>query len=307
MTIDLEYDEVARDLGQSVRGFCDRHRGAIEGAGGTVSDDLWRGLADLGVLGLANEAGTAMIAAATMEALGSAGFPGPLAATFVATRLLDEERSRRIAGGEALVSLGTPPLMPWASVAKVFIEVAEDRAWLARPTGAVEPVETLAAEPWGRCSLERTDDLGDPSAALAFGDVALSAYLVGAGEQLLTVATSYAANRVQFGRSIGAFQAVSHPLADCAMHLAAARVLARIAAYELDLTDVAHRAGAATARLSATRAALTTAYQAHQTVGALGFTVEGPVGRLAHRIRQCSLLAPGPTATRRAVLSALPI
>jgi alkylation response protein AidB-like acyl-CoA dehydrogenase len=307
MSMDLEYDDVARDLAESVRRFVARHRDAVDRLGGDLSHELWRGLADLGVLGLALEEGGALLTAAAMEALGAAGFPGPLVATFTVSRLLGVERSRAIVAGEALVSFGSPPLMPWAPIANVFVELDENGSWLAELVGHIEPVETLAGEPWGRCALARVTSLGEPGQALALGDVALAAYLVGAGEQLLTTATSYAAERVQFGRAIGGFQAVSHPLADCAMQLAAAMVIARVAAYELDCGQSSAREQAAIARLSATRAAMTTAYRAHQTVGALGFTVEGPIGRLAHRIRQSSLLAPGPGAARREVLAGLAI
>jgi hypothetical protein len=305
MGIDLEYDGVARELADSVQHFVHDHDQGIAAAGGAVDLILWRALADLGVLSLANEDDAPLLVGATMEVLGAAGFPGPLVATFIATRLLSGETADQLSSGRDLVSLGEPPLMPWAPVAGVFValELDGERAWLARAGEPPEPVDTLAGEPWGRCTLDRVSDLGDASAALALGDVALCAYLVGAGERLLDLATAHAAQRVQFGRAIGDFQAVSHPLADCAMRLAAARALTRMAAYGLHQGEPAARGRLAAARLSATAAALGTAYQAHQTFGALGFTVEGPVARLAARVRQCTLLPPGPVAARRTVLA----
>ncbi|HEY6377846.1 MAG TPA: acyl-CoA dehydrogenase family protein [Candidatus Dormibacteraeota bacterium] len=307
MSIDLEYDGVGREVADSVRRFVRDHDRAITEAGGSPDAPLWRALADLGVLGLAREEEAPLLIAATMEALGASGFPGPLVATFTATRLLSGETAEDLTSGQGLVSLGVPPLMPWAPVATVHVELDADgtRAWLARVRGSVEAVETLAGEPWGRCTLDRVTDLGDAGPALALGEVALCAYLVGAAERLLDVATSHAGDRMQFGRPIGDFQAVSHPLADCAMRLAAARALTRIAAYELAQGAPQAAARIATARLSATGAALATAYRAHQTLGALAFTVEGPVGRLAARVRQCTLLPPGVVAARRRVLTGL--
>ena len=114
-------------------------------------------------------------------------------------------------------------------------------------------------------------------------------YLVGEADHLLTTAARYAADRVQFKNPIGNFQAVAHPLADCHVRLSAARTVTRIAAHAIDTGDQHAPAAAATARRSATKAALGTAYQVHQTYGAIGFTVEGPVGNRSAKIRQTSL------------------
>jgi alkylation response protein AidB-like acyl-CoA dehydrogenase len=73
----------------------------------------------------------------------------------------------------------------------------------------------------------------------------------------------------------------------------AARTLARIAAHTIDAGAVAPLGAAATARRSATRAALDAAFQVHQAYGAMGFTVEGPVGNRSAKIRQTSLAGRG--------------
>jgi alkylation response protein AidB-like acyl-CoA dehydrogenase len=89
--------------------------------------------------------------------------------------------------------------------------------------------------------------------------------------------------RTQFGRAIGEFQAVSHPLANASLRLRAAHALVLSGAGAHDSSSPAL---AAAARLSATRAVLDAAHTAHQTFGALGITIEGPVFALARRIRQ---------------------
>jgi alkylation response protein AidB-like acyl-CoA dehydrogenase len=143
------------------------------------------------------------------------------------------------------------------------------------------------------------------SRAAVVGDVAVAAYLVGAATHLVTITSQWLRDRVQFGRAIGEFQSLAHPLVDVAIRTRAARALTRIAAYSADSTDdVTASPQAATARLSATRAAVDATYRAHQSFGAVGFTVEGPVARVGQRIRQVSLYPPGPRAAYQAVLSA---
>ena len=306
--LDLSYDAEQNALAVSVRGVVarthvdgDDERGYPQG--------LWKGLAELGVLGLATPegGGGAQEIAAVMEVLGEAAAPGPLVPTFMAAQLTGEPERGRIANGDSVASVGSPPLLPWAPVADVFVELEMDAAWIARPAGDVEVVETLAGEPWGRVELERLAPVDDASRrrGLVIGDVAVAAYLVGAADHLVAITSQWLQDRVQFGRPIGQFQSLAHPLADVAIRTRAARALTRIAAFAADSPDVESAASAAaTARLSATRAAVDAAYRAHQSFGALGYTVEGPVARVAQRARQVSLHPPGPAAARQLALAA---
>jgi alkylation response protein AidB-like acyl-CoA dehydrogenase len=307
--IDLEYDADQSALAATVRRWCEHHAtdAVVRELDGQFPRPLWGGLAELGVLGLgtAEGGGGALEIAAAMEQLGAANVPGPLAATFVATHVLPPDDRIAVAGGEVVVSVGAPPLMPWAPVASVFIELDGEAAWRAHAESTMEPVETLGGEPWGRVTLGRAERLDGVSRALAVGDVALGAYLAGAGGRLLHVATDYARDRVQFGRPIGDFQGVSHRLADVHLRLTAAGHLVRLAAHALDSGSADAVRDAARARLSATRAGLDAAYTAHQTLGAMGFTVEGPVAGVARRIRHVSLLPPGPARAREVVLARL--
>jgi alkylation response protein AidB-like acyl-CoA dehydrogenase len=295
MTLDLEFDDVDAELAASVRRYCDDHvdATAIDVDGATT--DFWKGLAQLGILGLATPEGgggvTTVVAA--MEELGRANVPGPLVGTFLALQLVDEPTRRPIADGEVLVAVAAGSRVPWLPVAGTVIELDGTRAHLVRPVGEVEVVETLAGEPWGSCQLERVAELGPADTAIAVADVALAAYLTANAGFLLHNAAAYAADRIQFRKPIGTFQAVAHPLADCFIQLAASRTLARIGAHALDTGADDAGAAAAAARLSATRAALQTAFQTHQTYGAMGFTVEGPIGTRSARIQQTSMFPPG--------------
>jgi hypothetical protein len=250
-------------------------------------------MAELGVLALATPDGDggACELVAAVEALGRAVFPGPLLGTLCAAQLLPPRERDAVIRGEAVVSLGSPPLLAWAPVAQLFVEIEGDLAFLARPRGAIEPIETLGAEPWGRALLERTLPLGDARRALALHDIALAAYLAAAGTRLIEDAAEHARTRKQFGRAIGEFQAVAHPLAECWVRLGGAATLARAAAFRFDGSGPGAPApgalaAAGAARLSAARAALEAAHVAHQVFGAIGITLEGPVFHVSRRIRQ---------------------
>ena len=163
------------------------------------------------------------------------------------------------------------------------------------------------ASPGGGPSWRGWRPLGDATTAVALGQTAAAAYLAGAAQNLVEIASQYAKDRVQFNRPIATFQAISHPLASCSVAVSASRILARAAACALDNRDPDAPAAAARARLSATASATAAAYQAHQTFGAIGFTIEGPVAHVSLRIRQLSL-QPVPQASARArVLESLGI
>lgn len=289
--IDLDYDDVDAAFGDSVAGLCESKLARPVGETAEWSRDWWHALAELGVLGLTTPdgGGTVTTVSAVMEAFGAADAPGPLVETFIALQLLGEPDVAAVVSGEAVATVKTAEAIAWLPLASIVIEFDGDRAYRARPSGAVTAIGSLAGEPWGRAALERLDDLGDAGHASAVGDVAAAAYLVGEATHLLSNAARYAADRVQFKHAIGNFQAIAHPLADCHLRLAAARTTTRTAAHAIDTCGQHAPAAAATARRSATRAALETAYHVHQTYGAMGFTVEGPIGNRSAKIRQISL------------------
>ena len=308
MSVDLAWDDGQQAIVDALGQFC-RDRCGDE-VTRTQSDAfptaLWSELAGLGVLAIGTpegDGGPCEIAAA-MEALGRAVFPGPLVASFFATQILPPEERCAVADGQAVVSMGTPPLMPWAPHATLFIELARGRAWLARSRTerpiAVE--STLGGEPWGQVSLERERELEGAARAHSIAQMALAAYLAAAGQRLVADAAEHARTRTQFGRAIGEFQAVAHPLADCHMRLSAAVTLARAAACELREGGDRTAALCAGARLSASAAALEAAHACHQVFGAIGITLEGPAFHVSRRIRQVASLPPGAAPARGAVL-----
>ncbi|MEN8183604.1 MAG: acyl-CoA dehydrogenase family protein [Myxococcota bacterium] len=307
MSLDLAWDDAQEAIGSAVSRFCADHEVEAIARRGDLPLELWRGLAELGVLGLASadgEGGTMELVAA-LEALGREGFPGPLAATFFATQVLPADDRRRVSEGEVLVSLGAPPLLPWAPRAGLFLELDGERVYRAQARGCVQPVDTLGAEPWGRVALEREQELDGGLRAHCVFDVALAALLAASGCRLVEAGSEYARARRQFGRAIGEFQAVAHPLADCAIRLEAATALARFAAEAVDADASGARVAAAAARLSAGGAALEASAVVHQVFGAVGITTEGPIFHITRHIRQLASLPPGEAAARRALVADL--
>jgi len=310
VSLDLDFDDGQQALADAVAQFC-RDRcddDAVRAQAGALPQAAWRELAGLGVLGIGvpEGEGGALELAAAMEALGQAVFPGPLVATVFAARVLPEAERRRVVAGESVACVATPPELPFAPLADVFVEVdpSGERAWLAAPSSSLEEVATLGGEPWGRGGLDRGVELLGVSAAMAAADVARAAYLAAAGRRLIEDAAGHARVRKQFGRAIGEFQAVAHPLADSAIALDGARILSRSAAHWLDAGDEAGAAWASAARLSAVRAAVDAIHVAHQVFGAIGITLEGPAFHVTRRIRQVASAPPSDAGARPAVLAA---
>ncbi len=311
MGLDLDFDDAQQAIHASTSQLCrDRcSEGVVKAASGTFAFGLWKAMAELGVLALATpdgEGGACELIAA-LEALGRAVFPGPLLGSICAAQLLPPREREAVVRGEAVVSLGSPPLLPWAPAAGLFVEIDGKFAFLARPRGPIEPVETLGGEPWGRVELVRSAPLGDARRALALHDIALAAYLAAAGTRLIEDTAEHARTRKQFGRAIGEFQAVAHPLADGWVQLAGTATLARAAAFRFDrgkqTPEGEMLAAAGAARLSAARAAVRAAQICHQVFGAVGITLEGPVFHISRRIRQLAS-DPGREAPARAALLA---
>ena len=109
----------------------------------------------------------------------------------------------------------------------------------------------------------------------------------GAMERLLTLATEWATERVQFGQRIFDFQGVSFPLADSAADASAARLLTREAAWLADSgadPKVVH-AKASIAKLFASEAAFRCADRVVQVFGGRGYMRDFPAERFFRELR----------------------
>ena len=310
MSIDLDFNPEQEALGEAIAQFCgDRWTDEdARGAGPEFPGSLWRELAGLGVLsaGAPGEESGALEVCAAMEALGAALFPGPLVGSFLAQQVLPSREASAIAEGRALVCFGSPPLLPWAREADLFIECAGGELYSAEPAGPVRGEPSPDGDAWGRVEFERGAALPHAARGLALAEIARAAYLAAAGRRLIAEAAEHARTRKQFGRAIGEFQAVAHPLADAHMRLEAARLLARTAACAFEDGDADRGLkSASTARLSAAGAALDAIHVGHQIFGAVGITVDGPAFYITRRIRSLVAHPPGSELARASQCDAL--
>ena len=107
----------------------------------------------------------------------------------------------------------------------------------------------------------------------------VAANCLGRAERALEHAKQWAVDRVQFGQQIGKFQGVAFKLADMAMELRAAELLALEAAWKLDqkkATDM----DMAIAKLKATEMLAMVADEALQIHGGMGLMTEMPLERI---------------------------
>ena len=142
------------------------------------------------------------------------------------------------------------------------------------PMSAVDFADA-PARPLGGDAVDRLATIG---ALLAAADA------VGAAGRMLDDACAYAAERRQFGRPIGSFQALRHLLADLYVRQASSwsSVLYAAAALDEGAGDAARTASIAKAYVS--RAAREVAHGAMQVFGGIAVTAEHPAHRYLRRI-----------------------
>ena len=110
--------------------------------------------------------------------------------------------------------------------------------------------------------------------ALDIGLAALCAEAVGIMKATLDATVDYLRTRQQFGQPIGAFQAIKHQLANCAVAIEFARPVLWRAASALADGLASAPVHVSHAKLAAGDAAILTAETAHQVHGAMGYTYE---------------------------------
>ncbi|MBX3530332.1 MAG: hypothetical protein KF849_06980 [Rhizobiaceae bacterium] len=278
MGLSLRQDESVAAVADSVQRYC------ASLPAGIAFRELWRGLADLGLFSLPELFAESACAAtvAGMEALGRRGIGGPVADTLTFAACAPADLLEPVIAGATVACLGRLPLVPFPDMPAIHVTNADGKAVLLDIASA-EPVDMLAGEAWARVTGSTGRDLGPFATWADRYDIAISGWLVGAGLELTEAASAHAAQRVQFGKTIGEFQAVAAPLARAIMALDSSKVLVETAAANLDAGDACL---VTAARWSAARAAEQAAITAHQTYGAFGVLEAGPVFGRSRRIRQ---------------------
>ena len=107
----------------------------------------------------------------------------------------------------------------------------------------------------------------------------IAASAVGVARAALEEATSYAREREQFGKPIASFQAIQFKLADMAIKIEAARLLAWQAAWLVD-EGIRHASQSAIAKCYASDMAMEVTTDAVQVLGGYGYIREYPVEKL---------------------------
>jgi alkylation response protein AidB-like acyl-CoA dehydrogenase len=112
---------------------------------------------------------------------------------------------------------------------------------------------------------------------------ALALESCGVARLALEDALEHASSREQFGKKIGAYQAVSHPLADAYTRVELSRSLALWAAWCVATDDSRAALAAAAAKSYAGESAVAVCETAIQSLGGIGFTWEHRLHRLYKR------------------------
>jgi alkylation response protein AidB-like acyl-CoA dehydrogenase len=154
---------------------------------------------------------------------------------------------------------------------------------------SIEPEETLdpTLQP-ARLILDSAEAEPIASASVtslaAVAGVLAAAESVGAAAAVLDLACAYAAQRRQFGQTIGSFQAIRHLLADMYVKVESSWSSVLYAAAALDEREPDSMQTASIAKADAGRATHEVAHGALQVFGGIGFTAEHPAHRFLRRI-----------------------
>jgi alkylation response protein AidB-like acyl-CoA dehydrogenase len=112
---------------------------------------------------------------------------------------------------------------------------------------------------------------------------AAAAEALGVAQRALDLGVEHAKTREQFGKPIGTYQAVSHPLAQTYTDVELARSLVYWAAWCVAEDDERAPAAAAAAKAFTTEAAVAACERSIQVHGGIGFTWEHPLHRFYKR------------------------
>ena len=302
--MDFTFSAEQRELREQARSFLEVHFTPTRVAQLAESEvgwdpEIWSELAQLGWLGVSvpEELGGAGLSfieeAILLEEFGRCLFPGPFLSTvgFARPALTPDQLAKVAAGGRRWSAClgGRAALVPDLK--------SVDEVVLARG----DQLLAVAAEGVAAASIDSTRRLGRLSSSegelLASGPrahelveamrirlaTALALEAVGVAQRVLEWGLEHARTREQFGRPIGSYQAVSHPLVETFVEVELARSLAYWAAWCISVDDPQSGLAAAAAKSAASDAAVHACERVIQVHGGMGFTWESPLHRFYKR------------------------
>ena len=254
----------------------------------------WKELAGLGWLGLVipeKHGGAGLHAthlAVLMEETGRRLLPSPLLPSTLAALALvldgSEAQGARwlpaIASGEARAVYARSASVWGAALADALVVSTRDGvAVLERssPTLSVTPEIVLdRTRRSARVTRNGVASGSDVASArlTAWACVALAAEMAGGADALLALTAAYTATREQFGKPIGSFQAVKHPLVNVLIGVETLRSLVYAAAAALDAQSPDAETLARMAKAHASDVYVFAASRAVQLHGGFGFTLD---------------------------------
>ncbi len=263
---------------------------------------VWNTLAETGVIGMTaseDAGGMAMSEldlVLPLEETGYAALPGPIVDTVaVGIPLLeaagtDAQKERWLGPATAgaariVVSFEDQAVVPYAASADVLIAQRGGAAYCVPVAEASVSAERSVdrSRALGRVSFEagvqyRMREDVDPAALFALGReraaLGTAAQLVGLSRRMLDMVVQYAKDREQFGKPIGAQQAVKHQLADALIEQEFARPAVYRAGWSMATSARDADIDVSVAKIYAGQAATFVAKRALQVHGAIGYTIE---------------------------------
>ncbi len=180
-----------------------------------------------------------------------------------------------------------------------------------------ESMDACAAEGEELATVDETRKLGRLQATDCYkvdGDfepvrlrllAALAAEAVGVAQKALELGVAYVSDREQFGKKIGTYQAVSHPLADTYVETEFARSLAYWAAWCVAEEDERAPVAVASAKSFCAETAVAACERSIQVHGGIGFTWEHVLHRYYKRAQWIDAFGGHAAKQRELVAAAL--
>ena len=224
-------------------------------------------LTELGYLDVVRDAGP-IEGVLVVERAAAAAVAAPVAARVLAGPLAGVHDLPPAVG--LVEGRGPAALCRWAPECDAFLVLDGDDALLASADDVeLAPVESTFGAPYARVTVRRGERVTSGDRLRRAWQVAIAAEAEGLMLAAIEKTAHHVSERVQFGKPIGAFQAVQHRLAAAYAQAMGARWLARRGAWYVGDEFVT-----ASAAAYACEAAALTYQNTHQVTGAIGITSE---------------------------------